>query len=286
MRRLIINADDFGLTRGVNRAIVEAHAGGVLTSATLMAGAAAFAEAAELAREHRELGVGCHVVLVDGEPVSDPARLPSLAPAGRFRNGIAELAAAAVVGRIHEDEVEAEVIVQVRKLQTAGVPVSHFDTHKHAHVFPALLSPLLRAARACGIPAVRNPFEPTWPLPRRILRERRELWKRYAQTRALRRFQPAFRRLVAKAGLKTTDGTVGIVVTGTLDPALLELTLENMPEGTWELVCHPGYDDAELGRVRTRLRQSREVEKAVLTAPETREQLERRGIQLISYRDL
>lgn len=288
VRRLIINADDFGLTRGINRSILESHLAGVVTSATLMAGAPAFAEATHMAQEQPGLGVGCHVVLVDGEPLLDPARLPSLVPqrTTHFRNRIGQLAARVVTSRVDPDEVEVEAITQLRKLQMAGLRVTHFDTHKHAHVFPAILGPLLRAARTCGVGAVRNPFEPVHPLPAPLLRKRRDLWKRYAQARTLRRLQPAFSKLVAKAGLKTPDGTLGIIATGVLDPEMFAALVENMPEGTWELVCHPGYVDEELRGVRTRLRESREVERQLLTAPETRGLLERAGIALISYDEL
>jgi predicted glycoside hydrolase/deacetylase ChbG (UPF0249 family) len=86
--------------------------------------------------------------------------------------------------------------------------------------------------------------------------------------------------------MRTTDGSFGVVATGALDLALFDAMVEAIPEGTWEFVCHPGHNDAELASVRTRLRDSREKELAVLTSPLAREALERRGIQLISYRDL
>ena len=288
MRRLIFNADDFGLTRGVNRAIVECHQQGALTSATLMANSAAWAEAMQLAEENPNLGVGCHVVLVDGAPVSDPARLLTLAPDGsaRFATSIGTLARRALFGRINPDEVEFEARAQFHKLQKAGLRLTHFDSHKHAHLFPALLEPLLRAARACGIRAVRNPFEPPQLLPAGSLRRHASLWKRSAQARVLRELQPTFRRLVARAGLRTTSGTLGIVATGALDQPMMEQLIANMPEGTWELVCHPGYADEDLQAIPTRLRSSREVERRVLLSPETRKILESRDVELISYREL
>jgi hopanoid biosynthesis associated protein HpnK len=288
VRRLIINADDFGLTPGINRAVAEAHVEGVLTSATAMAAAPAFREAAEIARQLPRLSVGCHVVLVDGEPLTAPSRLLTLVPRGsaRFQERVGPLALRALTGQLRQDEIEAEGTAQFRMMQSTDFTVTHFDTHKHLHVFPAVLEPLLRAARACGVGAVRNPFEPAASLPARKLAKRRNLWKRYAQTHALRRFQPAFRRLVSKAGLKTTDGTLGIAATGLLDQSMLRDIVEAMPEGTWELVCHPGYADDALRTTRTRLRESREVEQAVLTSPETRQLMENAGIELTSYREL
>jgi hopanoid biosynthesis associated protein HpnK len=290
MRRLIVNADDFGLTSGVNRAIVEAHSRGIVTSATLMATGAAFTEAAQLARTVPGISVGCHVVLIDGRPVLGPLQLSTLTPRGTaapiFRNGLKAFAARAVAGRLNPEEVEAEAAAQIRKIQAAGISVSHVDTHKHTHLFPAVLRPLLRAARACGVRALRNPFGPRRPLQSRHLLARPSLWTRYAEVRILRRFAGRFREAVDRQGFVTPDGTLGIEVTGVLDETLFRAIAQTIPEGTWEFVCHPGYNDADLRTARTRLRESRETELAVLTLPAARSLLSQEGIALISYRDL
>ena len=286
MRRLIINADDFGLTHGVNRAIAEAHTRGVLTSTTLMANAHAFEEAAILAQASTRWSVGCHVVLVDGEPILDANRLPSLVPAhnsGRFREGVGVLALRSMLGRVNSDEIEAEVAAQIQKLQAHNIAVSHVDSHKHTHMFPRVLAGILRAARTCGVRAIRNPFE---SFAADFVRTRKDLWKRYVQVRALRNLAGPFRRAVSKAGMRTPDGTLGIVVTGHLDPQLFRGIAESMPEGTWEFVCHPGYLDDDLRSTPTRLRESRVQELALLTSQETREALASRDVELISYRDL
>lgn len=294
MRRLIINADDFGLTSGVNRAILEAQNRGMVTSATLMANSAAFDEAAEMARSIAAGGgnfsVGCHVVLLDGEPLLPASRVPSLlqsdAGNGRLRESLNQFVVASFRHKLNPDEVEAEATAQIERIQRAGVEVSHFDTHKHAHMFPVALRPLLRAARACNVPAVRNPFGQVWPLPWSSLVRTRQAWKRLAQLNVLRSFAAGFRREVAAHGLRTTDGSLGVLVTGVLDLKLFTAIVEGIPEGTWEFVTHPGYNDADLDGVRTRLRQSREQELRLLTSPEAREVLQRQGIELISYREL
>src|SRR5712672_3642287 len=161
MRRLIVNADDFGLTSGVNRAIVESHTRGIVTSATLMANGRGFEDATRLAKTVPRLSVGCHVVLIDGEPVLDAAQIPSLTSSNsggvRFRDGLKSFAARALTGRVNEREIELEATAQIRKLESAGISVSHLDTHKHTHLFPTVLRPVLRAARSCGVRAVRNP---------------------------------------------------------------------------------------------------------------------------------
>jgi len=288
VRRLIINADDFGLTSGVNRAIVDAHDHGVVTSATLMANARASDEAVRLARSHLRLGVGCHLVLVDGSPISDPARLTSLvrAGSGRFHHGLPGLGISALTARLDPEQVEAEASTQIRWLQSHQLDVSHVDAHKHAHILPAVLTGVLCAARACGIRAVRNPFEPAWSLTTAHANARPALWKRFVAVRSLRILRASFREQVARAGLRTTDGTVGIVVTGFLDAPSFRRIVEHLPEGTWELVCHPGYDDEELRASGTRLLQSRASELALLSSPQTRELLVRHNVDLISYRDL
>jgi chitin disaccharide deacetylase len=290
VRRLIVNADDFGLTAGVNRAIVEAHTGGIVTSSTLMAGGSAFDDAIRLAKQLPRLSVGCHVVLIDGEPVLEANRLPTITAAGngraRFRDGLKSFAARALTGRLDPTEIEAETSAQIRKIQSAGINVSHVDSHKHTHLFPAVLRPMLRAAHACGVRAVRNPFGPRKPLKPGQLLARPGLWTRYAEVRILSTLAGKFRDAARLEGMTTPDGTLGVVVTGTLDEELFRAIAEIIPEGTWEFVCHPGYNDEELQRVKTRLRESRETELRVLTMPEVRDLLLRRGVDLISYREL
>ena len=294
MRRLIVNADDFGLTRGVNRAIAEAHQRGIVTSATMMAGGGAFddavAQARSLAADPATFSVGCHVVLVDGVPISAPGQLPSLLQGGdgtaRFRDSLASFAIAALTGRISAVELEAEAAAQMHHIQRAGVTLSHFDTHKHAHMFPAILRPMLRAAKACGVTAVRNPFGPGDSLRLGRVAGDWKLAKRSVQMSVLRSFAPGFRREVARHGMRTTNGSVGVQVTGILDIEMFIEIANALPEGTWEFVCHPGYSDVDLNQVKTRLRESRQQELEVLTSPEAKNAVEKRGVQLISYHEL
>lgn len=288
MRRLIINADDFGLTAGVNRAIVEAHEHGVVSSATLMANGQAFDEAAKLAGSRPRLGVGCHIVLVDGVPLVRNAATHTLIDGGvagapRFREGIGKFAALALLGRLAPDEIEAEATAQIRKLQSAGIAVTHLDSHKHTHMFPHVFRPVLRAAKACGVTAIRNPFE---RIRGAEVASRPALWRRWAEVRVLRALVKQFREAVRQAGLTTPDGTLAIVATGALDEGWLRRMVEHLPDGVWELVCHPGYNDAELQAVPTRLRESREQELRILTSQSTRDLLETNGVKVISYGEL
>jgi hopanoid biosynthesis associated protein HpnK len=259
---LIVNADDFGLTSGVNRAILELHQAGVLTSATLMARAAATSEAIRMARATPTLGVGCHVVLVDGDPVLPPQEISSLVDVrtGRFHSTLGAFLKRLLTGRIRSAEIQTEAAAQILLLQNGGVTLDHIDTHKHVHMFPSVLKPVLRAAQDAGIRAIRNPFEPAWSLRATPGAP----WLRRTQVHLLRQFLPAFLKNVALAGLATTGGAVGVLATGTLDAATVRSLLQNLPEGTWELVTHPGYKDTDLAQAHTRLLASRETEKDAL----------------------
>ncbi len=282
VRRLIINADDFGLTSGVNRGILESHQSGVVTSSTLMACGAQFQEGVALALQVPRLSVGCHVVLVDGAPVLSVEQLSSLAIAGsppRFRESLIGFAGRAAAGRLDQEQIEQEVTAQIQKLQAAGIDVSHLDSHKHTHMFPVVLRGMLRAAKNCGVRAIRNPFEP-------LVFAKVGSWKRQFQLRILQRYRETFRNELAEAAMVTPDGCIGIAVTGGLTLAAFQSLIENLPEGTWELVSHPGYIDEDLDEIKTRLRASREKELAILTSAAAKESLRRAQIELISYREL
>jgi len=244
-----------------------------------MARAPATDSALDLSRAAPSLGVGCHVVLVDGEPVLPPDQIPSLVDAktGNFHITLGAFLRRLLTGRIRAEEIEAETRAQIESLQSRGVHITHIDAHKHTHMFPIVLRPVLRAAHACGIRAVRNPFEPAWA----VRASAGASLARIAEVTLLRWMQPRCAKVIAEAGFTTTDGTIAMVGTGVLNTAMVRSLLNQLPEGLWELVTHPGYNDTDLARVRTRLRASREIERNALIA--VREFPE---IDLISFADL
>jgi chitin disaccharide deacetylase len=271
---LLANADDFGLTPGVNRSIAELHRAHALSSATLMATGTFFDDAVATAHANPTLEVGCHILLVDGTPALPPSQIPTLCPNGQsFRPSLTAFVRDLFTFRIRAEEITAEATAQIRRLQSAGIRVSHIDTHKHTHLFSGILRPLLAAAQACQIPAIRNPFEPDWSL--HVTRGSATFLRR-AAVLVLQSQHRAFQRAVATSGLVTTSGTLGVLATGTLNVketlrTLLAALPQDPPQATptdptqtWELVCHPGYPDQHLDRVRTRLRASRAAEHAAL----------------------
>jgi predicted glycoside hydrolase/deacetylase ChbG (UPF0249 family) len=261
--RLIVNADDFGFTRDVNAGIVEAHRSGILTATTLMANGDAFEDAIALAAEHPTLDIGCHLVLVQGRSVVDPSRsLP--------RN-LKELVQALLR---REVPVYEEVSAQVRKIMAAGIRPSHLDTHKHTHLLPPVLEAVARAAREFGIPWVRRPFD--------FGIDSGAQWTKRAVTLGMRVMRPGFAS--ALDGLRTTDHFAGFQITGTLNEDSLAQTLERLPAGLTEFMCHPGRLGPELRGAETRLKESRELELAALLSPRARTVMEQRGIELLNYR--
>jgi predicted glycoside hydrolase/deacetylase ChbG (UPF0249 family) len=239
----------------------------------------------------------------------DTLRAIRSAEPDRFYSSLSGFAARAMLGGFDRDQVVAEVVAQIKKIQSAGIQVTHLDTHKHAHVFPEILVALLRAARICGVRAIRNPIVPVKAMSARLFKDKRELWKRYSQVRILHTFSRQFRQRTKRAGLLAPDGVVGVIETGTRETSgqscgrssgkgsgkssdgnfgyssLLRATLASLPEGTWEFVCHPGYNDDNLRAAGTRLLDSRDEERRLLTATDLRQFLDEQKIQVIGYRE-
>jgi predicted glycoside hydrolase/deacetylase ChbG (UPF0249 family) len=269
VRRLIVNADDFGLTDGINRAVRDLHRSSALTSTTLMAAAPRFDEAVEISRKQQLLGVGCHIVLVDGSPVANPTAVPTLLNSSsrhtgepQFRPTLGEFVRDLYLGRIDSADIEREAMAQIVRLQQAGVAVTHVDTHKHTHMFPRVLNGVMRAAQACGIRTIRNPFEPAWS----VAASPAAGLIRACQVGLLRTLRHSFWKSIRQREFFTTEGCIGVAATGTLNEITLRALLDCLPDGTFELVCHPAYMDDELIATRTRLQQSRQVELTALQA--------------------
>ena len=316
MKSLIVNADDFGLTAGVNDGIIQAFREGIVTSTTLMANGDAFDDAIEKARQIPGLDVGCHLVLTGGRPIAPPEKIPSLVTKnGYLPKSLVDVVTRVSAGFIRRQDIETEFRAQIDKIREAGIVPSHVDTHKHTHVHPKIMEAFFDAAFACGILRVRKPFErlpggthksngrrahahandsnhgnhashsgekplpPIGPLPKGDKLQR--LLASLSGVSA-----PLFRRGLRAHELKAPDYFLGIAVTGHMDAAVLQQMIENLPDGSSELMCHPGTHDAQLEATGTRLTKSREIELSALIDPGVRAAIRAAGVQLIPYRDL
>jgi hopanoid biosynthesis associated protein HpnK len=285
-RNLIVNADDLGWTAGVNRGIAEAHRNGIVTSASLLANGEAFAEAAELARGTRGLGVGVHLNLSDGSPISAPETVPSLLnDSGEFEGGPDGLLMKIATRRISMREVETEWQAQIAKVRGTGVAPTHLDGHKHVHMLPGLFEIALRLAKRHGIGAVRVSHEASNLRAALSAGELRAsvVLKQGVQARGLKLLARDARTQADRAGVSTADHFCGIAQTGELTKEGLARLLQSLPEGTTELMCHPGYADEALRKTATRLQGSREKEVEILTDVGIRNLVASQGIRLIDY---
>ena len=288
MRRLIVNADDFGFTRGVNRAVVRAFKTGIVTSTTIMANGEAFDDAVELALANPGLGVGCHLALVGGLPVAPPADVSSLVDSSGFLPGtLTRLLLKLARGSVPAEELMTEFRAQLERVAQAGIRPTHVDTHKHSHTHPAVMKALAKVAAEFAIKCVRNPFERPLSQTRPGLFSDWSYLKQSALSAAVSPGAIQFKRLIRENGLKTPDRFFGVTATGRLDSPTIRSIMESLQEGTTsELMCHPGEYDADLERAPTRLKREREGELEALSDPDLRRLAVAQGIELIDYREL
>jgi hopanoid biosynthesis associated protein HpnK len=290
MKRLIVNADDFGLTAKINQAIMEAHYRGLVSSTSLLANGEAFESAVALAHQAPRLGVGIHLNLTEGQPVAPASSIASLVNAqGGFARKPASLWRAISFGRVSAVDIEKELRAQIEKVLAAGIVATHLDTHKHVHALPALGRMSLRLARQYGIPAIRSVAE-RWSalgcLLGRFPRARRTILRQFLNSLALAAVSRGWRRQFRRAGVASAEHFFGLTPTGFLDEEVLREILCHLPEGTSELMCHPGLVDKALRQAPTRLLEQREMEYQALSQPGIKLLVKDLGIELINYGDL
>ncbi|HEY6944016.1 MAG TPA: ChbG/HpnK family deacetylase [Candidatus Acidoferrum sp.] len=287
MRNLIVNADDLGWTDGVNRAILEAFRHGIVTSTSLLANGTAFLEAVKEAKSAPGLGVGVHLNLSDGSPVADPESVMSLLnDEAHFADGPKSLLLKRARRGLLLDEVEEEWDAQIQKVCDAGIRPTHLDGHKHVHMLPGLFEIALRLAKRHGIEAIRVSLEESSLRAALASGEKhraRVVMKQGMQARGLKLLARGAREQAARAGIATADYFCGIAQTGELTREGIERLLKVLPEGTTELMCHPGYSDEALQKTATRLQASRQKELEILTDTGIRNLVASRGIRLIDY---
>jgi chitin disaccharide deacetylase len=287
MRDLILNADDFGLTLGVNEGIVRAHREGILTSTTLMPNAPAFEDAVRRARENPSLGVGVHLVLIGGRPVASAGDVASLVDhQGQLPRSLPSFVARVTSGAIRQEHIEKELQAQIGKVRAAGIEPTHVDSHKHTHAHPRVMESVARVAQASGIARIRKPFEDlrdSWD----SMRDRRaSAVPQLAAAAAARIVSRSFEAIRRRYGLRSPDRFLGLARTGSISSTVLARLIGRISSGTTEIMLHPGICDSELAESGSRLQMQRQTELGALVDPQMKEILGQRGIRLITYREV
>jgi chitin disaccharide deacetylase len=276
---LVVNADDLGLSPGINRAVIDCHTKGILTSASLLANTAGFEDAVSRCARCEGLGVGVHLNILRGQPVSQPARVASLLGSdGGFLNDLPRLWARFALGRVDCQHLKCEVREQIRKTVDRGVRVTHLDTEKHSHLLlPGYAAVVLEAARYFGIRVVRR------------VNERGGVgslthfqgWKGLVvRLRSHRTFRPSQVR-----PFRVADRTFGLSEAPLDVPGLIGI-LRRVAPGVSELMCHPGYGSGEeLPSGIGGLYVSRywDQERVALQSDRVKDEVHRLGIQLTHY---
>jgi predicted glycoside hydrolase/deacetylase ChbG (UPF0249 family) len=267
-----VNADDFGLSLGVTRGILEAHTAGVVSSVSALVNTPGWEDAVGALRSAGSgLGVGLHLNLTAGAPVSAARSLVD-ARTGCFPS-LATLVARVLAGRIAAADVAAECAAQLDRLRAIGVNVTHIDSHRHVHALPGVWPAVVATALARGIRVVRVPLEPLGADPRRWGALPKRLAIALAWRRAARGITPPhhpdhFRGLALQGGQGFRAGLLAL--------------LDRLPRGTTELMVHPGHPDAALAAWDD-YTAPRAAELAVLTSSELRERFRRGDFQLTHF---
>lgn len=268
MKRLVLNADDFGIAAEVNEAVELAHREGVLRAASLMVGAPATADAIERARRLPSLAVGLHVVLVHGRPVLDPERVPDLVDRdGAFSTDLVAAGVRFFFRPGIRSQLAAEIRAQFERFAATGLALDHADAQSHMHVHPTVFALLLRIGREFGLRAVRIPREP------------------FGGTRSIGPWLALMRARARRAGVLTNDWAFGVNEAGALDEERVLQILDRLPDGLTEIFFHPAtraFAGADPGT--ERFQWSGEL--AALTSPRVRAAIARQDIANVTYGEL
>ena len=279
-RKIIINADDFGLCSGVNQAVAQAHTDGVLTSTTIMANMPAAEAAVKLAKQMPRLGVGVHLNLFQGKPLSKDGSVNCLLNTdGDFALTPAKLSILSIARRKIRNAIRTELAAQIQWVIDNGLKPTHLDSHKHIHSFPVIFPIVCGLAKRFEIAAIRFTFEPKqlsampWPLTSEGGRKR-------AKTA---RIMARINRIQNSDFLKT-DCLLGVAHTGKIDVNFFKAVALYNSAATAEIMTHPGFDDSPENR-KSGLHQ-RKGEFEALCSARTKQYLRNAGVKLVHYGQL
>jgi hopanoid biosynthesis associated protein HpnK len=270
-RRLIVNADDFGLSHSVNEAVIRAHREGILTTASLMVNESSCGEAVELAKQNPSLGVGLHLTLLMGHSALSPNEIPGLVnDRQEFLNDPVKVGFRYFFQRNLREQLRKEIHAQFARFRATGLPLDHVNGHLHLHLHPTVFSILIEDAGALGIERMRLTRDPFWldvPMARnhRLYRALHAMIYCILSGRA----RSAFR----KKQIRHTQRVFGLLQNARVDEAYISKLLPRLPAGDSELYSHPSLDNFK-------------HEFEALISPRVKEQVKMLGIQLIHYQDL
>ena len=275
MRQLIVTADDFGAAPEVNDAVERAHRQGILSAASLMVGAPAAADAVRRAKAMPGLGVGLHLVLVEGRPVLPAVDIPDLVDGdGMFRNDMVWPSVKMFFLPSVRRQLAAEIEAQFQAFAATGLELDHVNAHKHFHLHPTIAALIVRIGRRFGMEAMRVPSEPS-----KLLRQIEpgaggdfivELWSR------------RLRRRLAEAGIASPDRVFGLAWSGAMTAARLTGLIAHLPEGLSEIYLHPAAGPSYPGFTPGYLY---EQELAALTSSQAIDSIKKSKIDLGSFAD-
>ena len=270
-RRLIVNADDFGLSQSVNEAVIRAHREGILTTASLMVNEPEFDGAVKLAKENPQLGVGLHLTLLKGHSALPPAKIPGLVNArGEFSYRPVATGFRYFFKRSLRDQLRAEIYAQFEKFHATGLPLDHVNGHLHLHLHPTVFRILMEDVAQLRIRYLR--------LTRDCLTRSR----RMARGRWLYRMSHALiyewlsglaRKPLHQHGIKHAEITFGLLQNGQVNEEYILKLLPELPPGDSELYSHPSLDEFK-------------AEFDALVSPRVNELVREQRIKLARYQDL
>lgn len=245
MKRLIVNADDFGLHTEINKGIIKGYREGFITSTSIMPSAPAYEEAVALAQDNPNLGIGIHLTLVGGvAPVLPAARVSSLLDdRGVFLPDYGAFAKRYYTGGIKNTELESELRTQIERALESGLNITHLDSHQHLHVLPVLNRLVLKLSCEYNIKRMRIPCEPYF-------------FKGGFEAglgRMIGKWGLSFCASMASmgtkdAGISYPDCFFGMLAGGNLNEELIGNILRSLPDGTSEIMTHPGLNKGELDK--------------------------------------
>ncbi len=270
-RRLIVNADDFGLSHSVNHAVVRAHLEGILTSASLMVNEPGFDEAVNLAKENPRLGVGLHLTLLHGHSTLPRERIPGLVNSRReFSNSPVSAGIKYFFDDDLREQLHAEIHAQFEKFRATGLPLDHVNGHLHLHLHPVVFKILMEDAEKLGIRHFR--------LTRDCLARSRKmssghLFYKVFHAAIYEWLSSRAREPLHQKNIKHAQITFGLLQDSRVNEDYVLKLLPELPSGDSELYSHPSLDKFK-------------HEFAALISPRVREQIQKSGITLIRYHDL